>query len=154
MRPQEIVISIRPEHAFNIVEGRKTVELRRRFPEKLLVGGLMLIYASSPNKALIGAARIEDVRRMTPTGLWRKFQHQVCVSKDLFNSYFAGAAHGYGVILGPVVRFDEVIPVSELKERFAFSPPQSYCYVHGVLAGLMDDERVQVPNRHKHRNRA
>lgn len=149
----DIIISIRPPHVENILAGRKTVELRRRFPESVTNGGVLLIYASSPEQVLIGAARIVAVRRMTPAGLWRSFREQACVPKEFFNSYFSGASEGYGVILGSVVRFEEAIPVSELKERFRFSPPQSYRYVRGSLIGLMDDERIQIPDRHEHRDR-
>jgi predicted transcriptional regulator len=49
-----IIMSIRPEHAFDIMSGRKTVELRRRFPEHVPTGSLILIYASSPEQRLIG----------------------------------------------------------------------------------------------------
>jgi hypothetical protein len=31
MEARGIIMSIRPEHAFDIMSGRKTVELRRRF---------------------------------------------------------------------------------------------------------------------------
>ncbi len=154
MQTSEIIISIRPEHVRNIMAGRKTVELRRRFPESLAAGGLMLIYASSPEQALVGAARIENVRRMTPAGLWRSFREQVCVPREYFNAYFAGADEGFGVVLGWAVRFEVPIPVSELKERFSFSPPQSYRYVRGTLIGLLNDDRIQVPDRHEHRDRS
>lgn len=154
VQTSEIIISIRPEHAANIMAGRKTVELRRRFPEGLAAGGLMLIYASSPEQALVGAARIEGVRRMTPAGLWKAFKEQVCVPREYFNSYFAGAAEGFGVMLGRTARFDRPIQASELKERFSFSPPQSFRYVRGTLIGLLSDERVQVPDRHEHRDRS
>ena len=154
MQTSDIIISIRPEHVHNIMAGRKTVELRRRFPESVVMGGLMLIYSSSPEKALVGAARIENVRRMTPAGLWRAFREQVCVPRDFFNAYFAGADEGFGVVLGKAVRFDHPIPVSELKERFSFSPPQSFRYVRGSLTGLLSDERIQVPDRHEHRDRS
>ena len=153
MHTSEIIISIKPEHACNIMTGRKTVELRRRFPERLSAGGLMLIYASSPEQALVGAARIENVKRMTPAGLWRSFKERVCVPRDYFNAYFAGAEEGFGVVLGRAVRFDVPVPVSELRERFSFSPPQSYRYVRGSLIGLLNDERIQVPDRHEHRDR-
>lgn len=154
MQTSEIIISIKPEHVRNIMAGRKTVELRRRFPEGLAAGGLMLIYASSPEQALVGAVRIENVRRMTPAGLWRTFREQVCVPRDYFNSYFAGVDEGFGVVLGRAVCFDQPIPASELKERFSFSPPQSYRYVRGSLAGLLSDERIQVPDRHEYRDRS
>jgi predicted transcriptional regulator len=57
----DIIISVKPEHAHNIIVGRKTVELRRRFTD---TSAIVLIYSSSPEKALIGAVRIANVRRM------------------------------------------------------------------------------------------
>lgn len=149
-----MIISIRPEHAYNIMAGRKTVELRRRFPQTVPVGSLMLIYASSPEQRLVGAVVIEGVKRMTPAGLWRSFRHHACVERSLFQDYFSGAQEGFGVLLGACVRFEHPIPVSELKERFRFFPPQSYRYIRGSLTGLLNDERIQVPNRHEHRDRS
>lgn len=154
MQTSEIIISIRPEHVRNIMTGRKTVELRRRFPESLAAGGLMLIYSSSPEQALVGAARIENVTRMKPISLWQAFRKQVCVPRDFFNAYFAGADEGFGVVLGETVQFDRPIPVTELKERFSFSPPQSFRYVRGPLIGLLSDERIQVPDRYEYCDRS
>lgn len=152
MQASGIIMSIRPVHAFDIMAGRKTVELRRRFPEDMPVGSLMLVYASSPEQCLIGAVTIEGIRRMTPAGLWRSFRERACVDQSLFNDYFNGVREGFGLMLGARVRFAEPIPVSELKERFRFSPPQSYRYIRGPLTGLWDDERIQVPDRHEHRD--
>lgn len=153
MQASDIIISIRPEHVRNIMAGRKTVELRRRFPEGVAACGVMFIYSSSPEQALVGAARIEAVKRMTLGGLWRTFKDRACVTRDLFDSYFAGAEEGFGVVLGQPIRFDTPIQVRELKERFRFSPPQSYRYLRGSLIGLLNDERIQVPDRHQHRDR-
>jgi predicted transcriptional regulator len=153
MQATQIIISIRPEHVRNIMAGRKTVELRRRFP-KALATGVLFIYSSSPEQALVGTARIEQVQRMTPAGLWRRFKDKVCVTRDLFDAYFAGTDEGFGVLLSQPVYFDAPIPISELKERFSFSPPQSYRYLRGSLIGLLNDERIQVPDRHEHRDRS
>jgi predicted transcriptional regulator len=153
MQGSDIIISIRPEHVRNIMAGRKTVELRRRFPEGLAACGVMFIYASSPEQALVGAARIEAVKRMPVTGLWRTFKDKACVTRDLFDAYFVGVDEGFGVLLGQPVCFETPIRGSELKERFRFSPPQSYRYLRGSLIGLLNDERIQVPDRHEHSNR-
>jgi predicted transcriptional regulator len=154
MEASGIIISIRPEHAFDILSGRKTVELRRRFPEHVPLGSLIFIYASSPEQRLIGAASIEGVRRMTPAGLWRSFRERACVERSQFDDYFNGAREGFGVLLGACVRFAEPIPVSELRDRFRFFPPQSYRYIRGPLTGLWNDERIQVPDRYEHRDRS
>jgi predicted transcriptional regulator len=153
MESSGIIMSIRPEHAFDIMSGRKTVELRRRFPEHVPLGSLILIYASSPEQRLIGAASVEGVRRMTPAGLWRSFRERACVERSLFDEYFNGAREDSGILLGACVRFAEPIPISELRERFKFCPPQSYRYIRGPLSGLWNDERLQVPHRHEHRDR-
>jgi predicted transcriptional regulator len=154
MQARDIIISIRPEHVRNIMSGRKTVELRRRFPEGLATGCMMLIYSSRPEQALVGAVRIEEVRRMTPAGLWRAYRAQACVTRDLFDGYFAGADEGFGVLLGNAIWFNAPIPMNELKERFSFSPPQSYQYVRGPLINLLNDERIQIPDRHEHCDRS
>jgi len=39
----DIIISVKPEHAHNIIVGRKTVELRRRFADTSAIGRWMLI---------------------------------------------------------------------------------------------------------------
>jgi predicted transcriptional regulator len=145
----DIIISVKPEHARNIIVGRKTVELRRRFADTSAIGRWMLIYSSSPEKALIGAVRIANVRRMAVGTLWRAFREQACVPRSAFIDYFSGVTEGVGVILGPVVRFDPAISASELRERFSFCPPQSYRYVRGPLTDLLDDERIQIPDRHQ-----
>ena len=144
-----IIISVKPEHARNIIVGRKTVELRRRFADTSAIGRWMLIYSSSPEKALIGAVRIANVRRMAVGTLWRAFGEQACVPRAAFLDYFSGVTEGVGVILGPVVRFDPAISASELRERFSFCPPQSYRYIRGPLTDLLDDERIQIPDRHQ-----
>ena len=145
----DIVISIKPKHARNIIAGHKTVELRRRFADTSAIGRWMLIYSSSPEKAIIGAAKIENVRRMTVESLWRTFSEQVCIPRSEFLDYFSGVTEGVGVMLGLVTRFDIAIPACELRERFSFCPPQSYRYVRGQLNELLDDKRIQIPDRHE-----
>jgi predicted transcriptional regulator len=154
MEASDIIISIRPKHAFDILAGRKTVEFRRRFPQFLPAGSVMLVYASSPEQHLIGAVGIEGVKRMTLTGLWRSYRERGCIARSLFDLYFSGAREGFGVMLGARVRFADPIPVSELRERFRFHPPQSYCYIRGSLSSLWKDERIQVPDRYKHCDRS
>jgi predicted transcriptional regulator len=147
-----LIVSIQPRHARNIVSGLKTVELRRRFPVNPVVGRFMLIYSTRPDQAIIGAAYIDDVCRMPVTSLWRRYRECICMTRLAFFEYFAGTTEGFGVILGSVFSFEEGIPASELRDRFSFHPPQSFRYVRGELAGILEDERVQIPNRHKYRD--
>ena len=47
-----------------VLDGRKTVELRRRFTNSEVIGSLAFIYSTSPVRELVGYARIRDVRRL------------------------------------------------------------------------------------------
>ena len=65
---RDVLMSIRPQYASKILDGRKTVELRRKFPEVGAIGATVLIYSSSPVKAIVGTARIKKVAKL-PTHL-------------------------------------------------------------------------------------
>ena len=45
-----IIISVKPEHARNIIVGRKTVELRRRFADTMGIAGRSTRRAYSPQR--------------------------------------------------------------------------------------------------------
>ena len=105
-----IIVSIHPQHARNILAGRKTVELRRRFPEETVVGGLLLIYSSKPDQAILGVAWIEAVQKLAVKTLWARHEQKACLTKNAFFDYFAGRSQGFGVILGPVVHLTSPIP--------------------------------------------
>jgi predicted transcriptional regulator len=154
MEPTDIVMSIRPEYADKIMAGQKTIELRRRIPKSLRLGQTVYIYASSPQKALVGAAIVTDVKRLPVSRLWRHYAKLACVQEEAFQRYFCGLDEGFGLLLSHVVRFKSPIPVAELRDRFGFVPPQSYRYVRHFFTDLVDDERIQVPARHQCDNRS
>jgi predicted transcriptional regulator len=60
----DILISIQPEYANQIMEGCKTVELRRRFVEAVDRDTRLFIYSSNPVGAIIGCARIDKVIKL------------------------------------------------------------------------------------------
>lgn len=87
----ELLISIRPEHADNIVEGVKTVEFRRRFPaEERVRGATVWIYSTAPVREVIGLATVVSVERMETAALWHIYADQGAVSRSLFEDYSLG----------------------------------------------------------------
>jgi predicted transcriptional regulator len=50
---RDLLVSVRPKYASQILSGKKTVELRRKFPETIAAGTLALIYSSSPVRAIV-----------------------------------------------------------------------------------------------------
>jgi predicted transcriptional regulator len=122
-----IVISIQPRWARLIRSGRKTVELRRRFP-RLLAGSLAYLYESSPVCSLTALLHVGAVQELPISELWNVHGDASCVDKDHFASYFDGRDVGYGVQIAQCVSLPLAVPLVQLREEFAFTAPQSWAY--------------------------
>lgn len=126
---QDVLFSIKPNYADKILEGSKTVELRRRFTNSEVVGALAFIYSTSPVRELVGYARIRDVRRLRVSDIWREYRNAAGIDKADFDSYFEGTQEGYVIVLDEPTRLADGVPIADLRERFGFVAPQSFRYV-------------------------
>jgi predicted transcriptional regulator len=130
---RNVILSVRPEYAFKIVSGEKTVELRRRFPESAATGGKALIYASSPTQQIIGHVVIAEVVRLEIDLLWQKYGHFACVTKEFFYSYFNGLEFGYALVLTEPVEASAPLSIRRLNDDFNVTAPQSFRYAPDSL---------------------
>lgn len=143
---RDVVFSIKPEYCDKIVSGTKTVELRRRFPMSVPVGTTALIYATSPTRALLGIAEIGEVHRCAPEEIWDTFAERACIARKDFDSYFEGVESGYAIELRRARRLRRALALSELRERFAFEPPQSFLYATPQMREALNYECSEVPH--------
>lgn len=119
----DAIISIHRGHAEAILTGRKTVELRRRFPEVPL-GTRLWIYATRPTGAILGFAKIHDVDRGSPPRIWNKHRDGAAIDRSAFQKYFEGAEEAIAILLA-TARTTLPIPLEELNRiRNCFHPPQ------------------------------
>lgn len=125
---RDVIFSIKPKYADRIMEGVKTVELRRRFANEAPIGARAFIYSSGPTKAMLGYATIADVRRLRVDEIWKEYADEASVSQAEFDAYFDGLTHGYVITLRDPRRFKKSASISYLRERFGFRAPQSYRY--------------------------
>ncbi len=153
-RRRDVLVSIQPTYASKIIDGAKSVELRRRFPEIADSDTRLLIYSTSPIQAIIGYGIIDSVQRMSVSQLWRCYAGAACIERSSFNRYFDGLEDGYAILLSEVRRFKNSISVERLRKRFGFVPPQSFRYIPPEYRALFRDDRVQVTYRHEHIYRA
>jgi predicted transcriptional regulator/DNA-binding XRE family transcriptional regulator len=137
--PRDVVLSVRPQYSGKIVKGEKTVELRRRFPE-LEVGTLVLIYETSPTRALTGIAEIVDILTGPPSLIWKEFSDEACIARKDFDDYFSGTKEGVAIKLRGARRLTRALELKELRERFNFAPPQSFVYAPPRLREALSDE--------------
>lgn len=134
---RDVIFSIRPVHAEKILDGSKTVELRRRFTGGVKPGTLALIYSTSPTSALTGSARIKEIQRLSVSELWEKHRSAVCLRKREFEDYFFGLDRGYAIVLTSAKPLNRPVGLPELRERFGFEPPQSYQYIRPHMRALV-----------------
>jgi predicted transcriptional regulator len=143
---RDLVLSIKPEYSNKIVAGEKTVELRRRFPTTLQPGTIVLIYATSPTRALIGLAEIAGVLQGPISVIWKKFASEACIKRTDFDSYFTGAEIGFAIKLRGARPLRRVLELQEFRDRFQFEPPQFYLYAPPELREALTRECSEISN--------
>lgn len=137
-----LLMSIKPEYMQKILTGNKTIELRRTRP-KVAEGDLIIFYASSPRKAILGAATVISVVAGAPSSIWRKYKREVGITKAVYDSYYSYCNKAYGIILDSVWAYDSPISLEKIRELWdGFVPPQSYRY-------LSKDEYLLVSSLNK-----
>lgn len=143
---RDVVLSIKPKYSTKILEGTKTIELRRRFPVKVPKGTLAYIYSTTPEKALVGFAEIESVTKKPVSAMWQRHRHEACVTKSDFDDYFSGQEFGFALRFSRAKPFKESIDLMELRQRFGFEPPQSFLYAKPLLREALRHEFAELPD--------
>jgi predicted transcriptional regulator len=141
---RDVVLSVRPLYTDRIFEGKKTVELRRRFPVAAPRGTIAYIYSTSPVRAMIGSTEIENVTKMPVKDIWKNFGKMAQINKADFDDYFAGAEDGFALKISNARPFSRPINLTELRSRFGFEPPQSFLYATKLLRTALQNEYSDV----------
>ena len=143
---RDVVLSIKPQYSSQILKGKKTIELRRRFPVKVPKGTIAFIYSTNPDKALVGFAEIDSVEKESVSNIWREHRKAACISKSEFDQYFSGQEFGFALRFRRAKPFKEAINLVNLRERFGFEPPQSFLYAKPLLREALRHEFAELPN--------
>lgn len=138
MEAKNIIISIKPEFALRIIEGEKTIELRRRFPINEVKGGIAIIYASSPIQKIIGYVVISEVEKLPISLIWDAYSKQACVTKRFFNKYFKGLEEGFAIKLSKPVKLTRPFDIKQLEAIYKFAAPQSYRYAPAKILEVLE----------------
>lgn len=129
MQNDILLISIKPKYAEMIFNGVKTIELRRKFP-KVKKGTFVMIYASSPIKAVIGIGIVDDVTSGNPLSFWPSVKQNAGVTLQEFKNYYEDSSVAVGIHLKEISRLPRPLNLSQLREVWPkFHPPQGYHYL-------------------------
>jgi len=147
-----IVLSIKPEFAERILEGKKTIELRRRFSTRWS-GHRVNLYASGPVRSLVGEATIKRVHSGDRDEIWERFHKFMGCTRVQFDEYTKGTAEIFAIELDDVQPYRERLPLVQASHWIdeELVPPQSYltlernrawsaavslaAYLHGCFRG-------------------
>lgn len=126
---RRVLLSLKPRFANAILDGTKTVELRRIRP-RIEIPTEALLYASSPISAFVGTCHVVDVLDYTPNGLWRLRGVESSVSYADFCDYFDGCERAFGLVLTNPERLSTRVSLRDVRVAWnGFQPPQSFRYL-------------------------
>ena len=124
-----VLLSIKPRFADAILSGNKTVEVRRRSLDAC-PGAAVVLYASTPTKAIVGTARLSHTVVMPPAEAWQYYGETTGITREEFDVYLSGVSAAVLLLLQNPQRLNKPISLEELRSDVdRFRPPQSYRYV-------------------------
>lgn len=134
----EIILSIHPRFCQQILNGTKTVEMRRSWAKNKV--DKVYLYETSPTSMLVGECEVKAVYLNTPTegfvdNIPEGFDpcHGIGdVSEDEFFEYCEGG-RVYFIHLKNVFKYGQALPLAEFGVPKA---PQNFCYIRPNKIGL------------------
>lgn len=124
---KNVLMSVKSTFAQRIMSGKKTVEIRKRFPNKWS-GHDVILYASQPIGALVGKAAIHNVTHGHPNDIWTQFESEIDCNRAEFDAYVGSSNEVAAIEINNLVRFQRSMPLKRIAELLGqkLSPPQSY----------------------------
>ena len=141
---RDVVLSVHPKYSDRILDGSKTIELRRRFPVSASNGTTAYIYSTSPIRAMVGRAKIDTVVKLPLKQLWKSYGEMAQITRRDFDSYFSGTSEGFALKIANAKPFAQPLDLTELRKRFGFKPPQSFLYATPSLRMALQNEYSNV----------
>lgn len=145
----DILISLAPAYTKAILEGRKTVELRRR---RIHVGNgtRVWLYSKAPTARVEGTARVQRIYEADPKGLWSRYSDVVGISRAEFDEYFRGCDQGCAIVLSGARAVVPALDLQTMRNRVVgFHPPQFFKRLDAEeVKVLLQTSHAQPVERH------
>lgn len=130
-----LLLAIKPDLADRILRGEKTIEVRRRFNERWR-GARIALYASNPERALVGEATIGNIESASPDLIWELHGGRIGCSFEELRAYSGEASEVFAIELTDIIPYAAKMPLCQVEYLLEedLTPPQSYCELHGDRA--------------------
>ncbi|XFC40200.1 ASCH domain-containing protein [Stenotrophomonas indicatrix] len=122
----KVLLSIKPEYAEKILDGRKRFEFRKALPKAQGIT-TVVIYATMPVGKIIGEFEVDRCISHKPKDLWAMTHEFSGITKSFFNSYFKGRTTAHAFKVKSARRYDSPLSLTEVIGTT--SAPQSFRYL-------------------------
>ncbi len=125
-----LLMSVRPVFARALIEGRKRIEVRRRFSKKW-EGARVALYATQPDGMLLGEVTIRRVTLAPPQRLWKEFGAYMGCTRTEFDAYVRGVSSAAAIEVEHPRPYLAPISLAEIEHWgcTAPRPPQSFVVI-------------------------
>lgn len=123
-----LFLSVKPRFARALLEGRKTVEVRRKFPE-VPAGTVVVLYSTSPERAVLGTVRLKQTTRVDPSEVWGMYADEIDLEQGALTEYLEGALESTLLEVEDPETWTSPVTLSALREVLGVEPPQSFRYL-------------------------
>ena len=124
----DLLVSMKPKYADRILAGSKFVEIRKRFSGRW-IGCKVILYSSSPQRALVGEATVRSITSGSPADIWARFGTSIGCSPKDFKAYVGATREVSAIELDEIFPYRQPISLSQISHLLGehLRPPQSYC---------------------------
>jgi len=138
-----ILISVRHRHVLSMLNGSKTVEVRRR-PLRIQPGTRVWVYSKLPRGHVELVATVEKIAIGSPKDLWDSYRARIGITFAEFSSYLSGVSAACAILLKDIEPLDPALELSSLRRTSRnFHPPQFFTRfahastLHNLLASKL-----------------
>jgi len=107
-----ILISIHPEHARDIIAGKKLYEYRKVLPARNI--SYLVLYSTAPVKKITAVVEVKDRLVDSLQEIWKKTSEGSGISHQLYLDYYSDRRIACAFALGNVYQIENPIGLSDL----------------------------------------
>ncbi len=123
-KTEKMLLPIHPKHIEKIFEGTKQYEFRKvRCKDNVKS---ILMYATSPQKQVVGEAEICEILEGDLLSIWKETKEYAGISYDYFCSYYKDKKVAIAYKLTNVIMYEKPLSLENFGIKFA---PQSFVYL-------------------------
>ena len=128
------VMSIKKEYGLNLLNRNSMWEYRRR-KSKIKTGDKIILYATSPDKELIGEFIVGKIITGSANEIWEKTKEDICYQEDEVVSYLKSGDFLIAFKVTKPKKYQQAIDKHKLPSS---RPPMSYCKAPEELLSLLE----------------